>query len=48
METADIPVAQESSHVEITNEDNVHHFLQHQRKCSLLISKSQTANQAVT
>jgi hypothetical protein len=26
METADILMAQESSHVEITNEDNTHHF----------------------
>jgi hypothetical protein len=27
METAYIPTTQESSHVEITNEDNAHHFL---------------------
>jgi hypothetical protein len=27
METADIPMTQDSSHVEITNEDTAHHFL---------------------
>jgi len=35
METADIPMTQESSHVEITNEDNAHHFLRYQGYCSL-------------
>jgi hypothetical protein len=29
VETADIPVTQESSHVETTNEENVHQFLRH-------------------
>jgi hypothetical protein len=27
METTDIPTTKESSHFEITNEDNDHHFL---------------------
>jgi hypothetical protein len=27
VETANIPMTQESSHVEITNENNAHHFL---------------------
>jgi hypothetical protein len=30
METAHVPMTQENSHDEITNEDNAHHFLQHQ------------------
>jgi hypothetical protein len=34
-ETAIIPTIQEGSHVEITNEGNVHHFLQYQGYCSL-------------
>jgi len=27
LETANIPTTQESSHVEVTNEDSAHHFL---------------------
>jgi len=27
METVDIPMTQESTHVKITNEDNAHHIL---------------------
>jgi len=36
VETADIPTTQESSHVEITHEDNAHHFLWDQGYCTLL------------
>jgi len=32
---SDIHTTQESSHVEITNEDNAHHFLGYQEYCSL-------------
>jgi hypothetical protein len=35
MEKADIPMAQESSHDDITNEENGHHFLQYQGYCLL-------------
>jgi hypothetical protein len=35
METADVPMTQESSHVEITNENIAHHFLQYRGYCSL-------------
>jgi hypothetical protein len=35
METADIPMAQECSQVEMTNEENAHHFLRYQGYCSL-------------
>jgi hypothetical protein len=34
LETADIPMTQQSSHVEITNEDNAHHVLPYQGYCS--------------
>jgi hypothetical protein len=37
MESAYIPMTQESLHVEITNEDNAHHFLSYQGYCSLCI-----------
>jgi hypothetical protein len=30
METADIPTTQESSHVDITDEDTAHHFVRYQ------------------
>jgi len=33
--TDDIPTTQENSHVEITNEDNAHHFLRYKGYCSL-------------
>jgi hypothetical protein len=33
--TASIPMTQQSSHVEITNEGNAYHFLQYQGYCSL-------------
>jgi len=35
IETDDFPTTQEGSHVEITNEDTVHYFLQYQGYCSL-------------
>jgi hypothetical protein len=35
MEAADIPQTTESSHVEITNEENARHFLRNQEYCSL-------------
>jgi hypothetical protein len=34
-ETADIPATQESSHAEITDDENVHHSLRYQGSCSL-------------
>jgi hypothetical protein len=43
MQTVNIPMTQESSHIKITNQDNAHHFLQHQRYCSFeFIPKGQT------
>jgi len=45
MVTSDIHTTQESSHVEITNEDNAHHFIRYQGFCSL-IPHGQTVNQA--
>jgi hypothetical protein len=38
MEIADIPKTQESSYVEITNEDNTHYILQYQVYCSQIHS----------
>jgi hypothetical protein len=44
---ADIPTTQESSHIEITNEDNVHHFLRYQGTVHFeFIPQGQTVNQA--
>jgi hypothetical protein len=37
LETVHIPTIQENYHVEITNEDNVHHLLPFQGQCSILI-----------
>jgi hypothetical protein len=33
--TADTTITQQSSHIEITYEDNVHHFLRYQGYCSV-------------
>jgi hypothetical protein len=46
METADMPQTQESSHVEITNEDTVRHSLRYQGYCSLRIHSTKPVNQA--
>jgi len=47
METANIPMTQESLHVRITNEDNTHHFLQYKGIVHFeFIPQSQTVNQA--
>jgi hypothetical protein len=35
IEAADIPTTHESSHIEITKEDNAHHFLRYHGYCSL-------------
>jgi hypothetical protein len=45
METADIPMTQKSSHVEITNEDNAHHFLGYEGYCSLWIHSTRPNSQ---
>jgi hypothetical protein len=45
-ETADIPKIQETSNVEITNEDNAHHFFQYQGcYCSLRIRPTRSFSQ---
>jgi alpha-L-fucosidase len=47
METAVIPTTQESSHVEITNEDNAHKFFRYQGIVhSEFIPQGQSINQA--
>jgi hypothetical protein len=47
METANIPMTQENSHVGITNENNDNHFLQYQGPVhSEFILQCQTVNQA--
>jgi hypothetical protein len=47
METDDVSTTQEMSHVEITNEENVHHFLLYQGYCTLeFIPQGQIVNQA--
>jgi len=46
MEIAGISMIQESLHVEITNEDNDHHFCRYQGYCSLWIHSTRPVNQA--
>jgi hypothetical protein len=46
METVDIPTTQENSHVEITNENNAHHFLRCQGYCSFWIHSTRPPKQS--
>jgi hypothetical protein len=47
METADIPMTQESYNVKIRNEDNAHHFLHYQGHCSLGVHSKSPNSQPV-
>jgi hypothetical protein len=45
MERAHIPMTQESSHVEITDEGKPYHFLRYQGYCLILIHSTRPTNQ---
>jgi hypothetical protein len=45
METANIPTTQESSYIEITNEENANHFLRYQGSCLLQIISTRPNSQ---